>query len=204
VLTSVSEAVGTLTHDVADTLAPVESTVQPVLTSVSEAVGTLTHDVADTLAPVESTVQPVLTTHDAASTSAAAVSDTSTAQSDGPADTLLALATSLDTPIAAAGSPTATPASVPVQPSALTGDVIVVNDAPPPPADALFTGSQYTDYGVTLSSDIASPPQHAVPSTDTVSAEENLVPVVNDAQLQPAPGIVDTTHPIDSLGHPIL
>ena len=36
-----------LTHDVADMLAPVTTGAEPVLTTVSDAVGTLTHDVAD-------------------------------------------------------------------------------------------------------------------------------------------------------------
>jgi hypothetical protein len=84
--------------------------------------------------------------------------------------------------------------------------VIALNDAPTPPAHALFTGSQYTDYGVTLSSDIAIPPQHAVSPADSASAHDTLVPVVADAQKHapPPPEIVDTTHPIDHLGHAIL
>ena len=39
--------------------------------------------------------------------------------------------------------------------------MIDLNDAPPPPAHALFTGNQYTDYGVTMSNDTAVAPQHA-------------------------------------------
>jgi hypothetical protein len=84
--------------------------------------------------------------------------------------------------------------------------VIALNDAPAPPANALFTGSQYTDYGVTLSSDIAVPAQHAVSPTDTASAHESFVPVVADVQKSapPPPDIVDTTHSIDHLGHAML
>ena len=103
VLTTVSDTVGTLAHDVAGTLAPVEAAVQPVLTTVSDTVGTLTHDVAGAVAPVEAVVQPVLTivsdtvgtlTHDVAGNNASAVPDAGTGQAAGPADTLLALATS--------------------------------------------------------------------------------------------------------------
>jgi hypothetical protein len=134
-------------------------------------------------------------------------------QTAEPADTLLALATAIDEPIE--GSATTAPANVAtdvsnaataVGPTAIVGDVIALNDAPPPPANALFTGNQYTDYGVTLSSDIAVPPQHAVSPADTTSAHDTLVPVVADAQKHapPPPDIVDTTHPIDHLGHAIL
>jgi hypothetical protein len=263
VLTTVSDTAGTLTHDVAGTLAPVEAAVQPVLTTVSDTAGTLTHDVAGTLAPVEAAVQPVLAavtdtvgslSHDVshradasnvvsdtlasaapvldatepvlASAGAShsslatdllhsAVPDISTGQAVGPADTLLALATSTDAPIEVPGSATAAPAHVvmgtsnaaaTVHPIPIASDVIALNDAPTPPAHALFAGSQYTHYGVTLSSDIGVPPQHAVSPVDTASAHDTLVPVVADAQKHapPPPDIVDTTHPIDHLGHAIL
>jgi hypothetical protein len=139
------------------------------------------------------------------------VPDTSTGQAPGPADTLLALATATDAPIEVPGSATAAPANVvtgvsngaaAVDPTAIAGDVIALNDAPPPPANALFTGNQYTDYGVTLSSDIAVSPQHAASPADAASAQDTLVPVVADVQQHAPPP--DTTHPIDHLGHAIL
>jgi hypothetical protein len=264
VLTTVTDTMGTLTHDVAGTLAPVEAAVPPVLTTVTDTVGTLTHDVVGTLAPVEAAaVQPVLThvtdtvsapTHDGlhpatgnvaadalasaapvvnitepvlASTGVShsnpttdllhpAVADTSAGQAAGPADTLLALATATHAPIEVPGSAAAAPANAAtngsnaaaaVHPSAIAGDVIALNDASPPPAHALFTGSQYTDYGVALSSGVSvPPPQHAVSPADTTSAHDTLVPVVADAQKHapPPPDIVDTTHPIDHLGHAML
>jgi hypothetical protein len=144
-----------------------------------------------------------------------AIADTSAGQAAAPADTLLALATATDAPVEVPGSATAAPANAvtngsnaaaAVHPSAIAGDVIALNDASPPPAHALFTGTQYTDYGVTLSSDIGVPPQHAVSPADTASAHDTLVPVVADAQKHapPPPDIVDTTHSIDHLGHAIL
>jgi hypothetical protein len=262
VLTTVTDTVATLTHDVAGTSAPVEAAVQPALTTVTDTVATLTHHVAGTSAPVETAVQPVLThvtdtvsvpTHDVlhpadtgkvSETLASAVpvvdttepvlasagvshsnpttdllhpavADTGAGQAAGSADTLLAFATATDTPIGLPGSATAAPANVvtgasnaaaTVHPTAIAGDVIALNDAPAPPAHALFTGSQYTDYGVTLTSDIAVPPQHAVSPTDTTSPHDTLVPVVADAQKHapPPPDIVDTTHSIDHLGHALL
>ena len=42
------------------TIAPVEAAVQPVLTTVTDTVSTLSHDVVGTIAPVEAAVQPVL------------------------------------------------------------------------------------------------------------------------------------------------
>jgi hypothetical protein len=223
-LATVSDIAGTLTDDVAGTLAPVEAVVQPVLATVNDIAGTLTDDVAGTLAPVEAVVQPVLATvsdiagtltDDVGSTSKSPVPDTSTGQAAGPADTLLALATSPDAPIEALGSATAAPANVvtgtsdaaaPVHPTALAGDVIALKDAPTPPAHALFTGNQYTDYGVTLSSDIAFPPQHALSPAETVSAHDTLVSVVTEVQkhVPPPSDIVHTTLPIDHLGHAIL
>ena len=53
VLTTVTDTVGTLTDDVAGTIAPVMAAVQPVLTTVTDTVGTLTDDVAGTIAPVD-------------------------------------------------------------------------------------------------------------------------------------------------------
>jgi hypothetical protein len=226
--------VSSLTHDVAGTLAPVEAAVQPVLAAVTDTVGSLSHDVSHladasnvvsdglaSAAPVLDTTEPVLASAGASHSSPAtdllhsAVPDISTGQAVGPADTLLALATSTDAPIEVPGSATAAPAHVvmgtsnaaaTVHPIPIASDVIALNDAPTPPAHALFAGSQYTHYGVTLSSDIGVPPQHAVSPVDTASAHDTLVPVVADAQKHapPPPDIVDTTHPIDHLGHAIL
>jgi hypothetical protein len=258
VLTTVTDAVGTLTHDVTGAIAPVEAAVQPVLTTVTDTAGTLAKDVAGAIAPVEPAVQPVLTavsapTHDVlhpadtekvseglssagpvggttepvlasigSSHSSPAtdllhsvVPDTSIGQAAGPADILLALAPSTDAPIEVPGSATTAPANLvtgasnaatAVHPTAIAGDVIALNDAPTPPAHALFTGSHYTNYGVTLSSDIAVPPQHAASPADTAPVHDTLVPMVADAQKHapPPPDIVDTTHPIDHLGHAIL
>ena len=246
VLATVVDTVGTLSHDVAGTIAPVEAAVQPVLTTVTDTVGTLSHDVTGTIAPVEAGVQPVLTTvtdtgnvvsHAAANatpvvdttepvlTSAEAshgnpatdlsqpgVPDVSTGQAPGPADTLLALATATDAPIEVPGSTTAavtdvSHAAAAVHPIAIAGDVIALNDAPSAPANALFTGSQYTDYGIKLSSDVAVAPQQAVSPADAASAHDTLVPAVADVQKHapaPTPDIVDTTHPIDHLGHGMI
>jgi hypothetical protein len=183
----------------------VVDTTAPALTTTAAAVSHTTSDVS----------HPVDTGNVASATHPSAAPDTSTGQAPGPADTLLALATATDAPIELPGSATAAPANVvagasnaaaTVHPTAIAGDVIALNDAPAPPAHALFTGNQYTDYGVTLSSDIAVPPQHAVSPADTTSAHDTLVPVVADAQKHapPPPDIVDTTHPIDHLGHAIL
>jgi hypothetical protein len=178
-------------------------------------VGTPTNDVAGTIAPVEAG-QPALTTvTDTVGTLPSAAPDTSAGQAPGPADTLLALATATDGPIEVPGSATAALAKVAtdasnaaaaVHPTAIAGDVIALNDAPPPPANALFTGNQYTHYGVTLSSDIAAPPQHDVSPVDAAFAHDTSVPAVADVQKHapPPPDIVDTTHPIDHLGHAIL
>ena len=87
-----------------------------------------------------------------------------------------------------------------VDPTAIAGDVIALNDAPPPSDNALFTGTQYTDYGVTLSSDIAVPQQHAVSPADTASPQDALVVADVQQHAAPPPDIVDTTHPIDHLG----
>ena len=136
-------------------------------------------------------------------------------QASGPADTLLALATATDAPIEVPESATAAPANVvtdvsndaaAVDPTAIAGDVIALNDAPPPPANALFTGTQYTDYGITLSSDIAVPPQDAASPADAASAHDTSVPVVADSRntRHRLPTSWIRTHPIDHLGHAIL
>jgi hypothetical protein len=222
--------VGTLSSDVAGTIAPVEASVPPVLASVTDTVGTLSSDMAGTIAhgnvtsdtlpnagPVVDTSEPVLASAGASLSDPgtdllhSAVPDVSTGQAPGPADTLLALATATDAPIEVPGSTTAAPANVvtdvsnaaaAVHPTAIAGDVIALNDAPPPPANALFTGSQYTDYGIKLSSDVAVSPQQAVSPADAASAHDTSVPVIADLQQHapPPPEIVDTTHPIDHLG----
>jgi hypothetical protein len=147
-----------------------------------------------------------------------AVADASNGYNPGAADTLLALATTTDAPIELPGSTAvgssdaitsgSNGSSVAVlgHPSAIAGDVIAFNDAPAPPADALFSGSQYTSYGVALTSDITDPSQNAAPSADTASAHDVVVPVVAAAEKQavPPPDIVDTTHSIDHLGHAML
>jgi len=232
--TTVTDTAGTLPHNVAGTLAPVEAAVQPALTTVTDTASSLTKDASHpadagngvsnalaSAAPVVDTTEPVLASVGVSHSNPAtdplhsAVPDISTGQAAGPADTLLALATSSDAPIEVPGSATAAPANVgtgtsnaaaTVDPTAIVGDVIALNEAPAPPAHALFTGSQYTDYGITLSSDIAVPAQHAVSPTDTASAHEILVPVVADVQKNapPPPDIVDTTHSIDHLGHAML
>ena len=136
-------------------------------------------------------------------------------QASEPADTLLALATATDAPIEVPESATAAPANVAtdvsndaaaVDPAPVAGDVIALNDAPSPPANALFTGNQYTDYGITLSSDIAVPPQDAAPPADAASAHDTSVLAVADVQKQapPPPDIVDTNNPVDHLGNAIL
>ena len=186
--------------------------------SVSVSVSTPSHDVAhpadtgnvagDALAsaaPAVHTTEPVTTT-------AAALSNL-TSDVSHPADALLALATATDAPIEAPGPATAGPANVAtgvshaaasVDQTTTAGDVIALNDAPPPQANALFTGTQYTQYGVTLSSDVAVPAQHAASPTDAISAHDTSVPVVADVEQHapPSPDIMDTTHPIDH--HAIL
>jgi hypothetical protein len=214
---------------VVDTSEPVLATTAPAVSHVSH-VSHPTSDVshpADTgnvaihapanAAPVVDTSEPVLASAGVSHSNPAthllqpAVPDVSNGQAPGPADTLLALATATDAPIEVPGSATAAPANVAtdvsnaataVGPTAITGDVIALNDAPPPPAHALFTGNQYTDYGVTLSSDITVSPQHAASPANAASAQDTLVPVVADVQQHAPPP--DTTHPIDHLGHAIL
>jgi hypothetical protein len=256
VLTTVSDAASTLSHDVAAATAPVGAAVQPVLTTVSDAANTPSHDVAAATAPVEAAVQPALTTvSDAASTpnhdattepitvTAAAPSDptsdvshpassgasdapadaatvvnttespstTAVAPSDTasdvshPADTLLALATATDAPIQFPVSPTTAPAqaAAEVHPT-VAGDAIALQDAPPPPAaNALFNGNQYTQYGVALSSDGAGSAHDAVSSADAASAQHTSVSAVADVQqAPPPPDIVDPAHTTDH--HAIL
>jgi hypothetical protein len=212
--------------------APVVDSTEPVLATTAAAVSHPTSDVshpADTgnvashapanAAPVVDTTEPVLASAGVSHSNPVtdllqpAVPDTSTGQAPGPADTLLALATATNAPLEVPGSATAAPAKVvtdvsnvagAVHPTAIAGDVIALNDAPSPPANALFTGTQYTDYGVTLSSDVAVSPQHASPA-GAASAHDTSVPVVADVQQHAPPppaDIVDTTHSTDH--HAIL
>jgi hypothetical protein len=162
--------------------------------------------------PVAPAIEPVL---DSAGISASNLSthllqpdvdDTGSGQA-GPADTLLALATASDAPIEVPAGATAAPASAApgtsttADAAAITGDVIALNDAPQPPANVMFTGAQYTDYGVTLSSDIVVPQQPAVSPNDTASAHDSFVQVAGDVQQHaPSPPDLDTTHSIDHLG----
>jgi hypothetical protein len=185
--------------------APVVDTTAPALTTTAAAVSHTTSDVS----------HPTDTGNVASHTLPSAALDTGTGQAAGPAETLLALATSTDAPTGVPGSATAAPANVAtgasnaaasVHSTAITGDVIALHDASPPPAHALFTGTQYTHYGITLSSDTAAPPQHAASPANAASAHDTSVPVVADVQkhaLLP-PDNVDTSHPIDHLGHAIL
>jgi hypothetical protein len=226
-LATATDTVGTLSHDVAAAAAPVEAVVQPVLATATDTVGTLNHDVAAAAAPAEAVVQPVLATatatvgtlsHDAMTeplTSTAAISndltsDVSHPDSTGasdvshPADTLLALATATDAPIQLPVSPpTASAQPVPdIQPT-VAADVIALQNAPPPPANALFNGNEYTQYGVTLSSDVAPSPQGASSSADAASAQHTSVSAVADVQhAPPPPDTVDPAHITDH--HAIL
>jgi hypothetical protein len=227
VLATATDTVGTLNHDVAAAAAPAEAVVQPVLATATDTVGTLSHDVAAAAAPAEAVVQPVLATatatvgtlsHDAMTeplTSTAAISndltsDVSHPDSTGasdvshPADTLLALATATDAPIQLPVSPpTASAQPVPdIQPT-VAADVIALQNAPPPPANALFNGNEYTQYGVTLSSDVAPSPQGASSSADAASAQHTSVSAVADVQhAPPPPDTVDPAHITDH--HAIL
>jgi hypothetical protein len=68
------------------------------------------------------------------------------------------------------------------------GDVIALNDEPPPPENALHTGTEYTDYGVNLSSDSAVTPQDTGSSADAASASDTA---------PPPPEIVGTNQPTE-------
>jgi hypothetical protein len=229
-LTTVNDTVDTLTKDVLDTIAPVEAVVQPALTTATNTpahdasypadTGNVAADALASAAPVVDSTEPVFASAGVSQSNPTsdllhpAVADISADQASGPADTLLALATATDAPIEDPGSATAAPAdaemngsnaAAAVHPSAIGGDVIALNDASPPPAHALFTGSQYTDYGVTLSGN-AVPAQHATSPADAASTHDTSVPVIADVPQQsaPPPSIVDTTHTIDHLGHAML
>jgi hypothetical protein len=119
------------------------------------------------------------------------------------ADTLLALATAPDPPIQVPESATATPhhSAAPIY-SNVSGDVLALNDTPPSPADTLFTGTQYTQYGIALSSDATASPQPAYSPADATSAQHTSAPAAADFQQQP--DIVDPIHSTDHLAHAIL
>jgi hypothetical protein len=222
---------GTLTHDVVGTMATAETDVQPVLANATDSLSVPIHDVphsadsgnvaGDALGNPVDITEPVLgsiaQSHSNAATDSLqpVVADAGSDHSAGVAETLLALATATDAPIlisgsAAVGSSNAVTsgsnATAVGHSSAIAGDVIALNDASTPPENALFSGSQYTNYGVALSSDIAVPSQHAGLPADSVSAHDALVPAAADVEKQapPPPDIVDTTHPIDHLGHAML
>ena len=187
--------------------------------------GNVASDAPASAAPVvdaADTIEPVLTptaaapSHSTSDASDPAGPDTSSgsSQPSEPADTLLALATATDAPIEVPESATTVPADVAtdvsndaaaVDPAPVAGDVIALNDAPSPSENALYTGNQYTDYGVTLSSDIVVPPQDAASPTDAASAHDTSAPAVADQkQAPPPPDVVDTNNPVDHLGNAIL
>ena len=226
---------GNVASDALASAAPVVETIEPVLTPTAAAPSHPTSDASDpadtgnvasdalaSAAPVVETIEPVLTptaaapSHPTTDASDPAGPDTSSgSQAPGPADTLLALATATDAPIEVPESATAAPANVATDVSnnaaavdltPIAGDVIALNDAPSPSANALFTGNQYTDYGITLSSDIAVPPQDAASPADAASAHDTSVPAVADVQKQapPPPDILDMNNPVDHLGNAIL
>jgi hypothetical protein len=198
VLATATDTMGTLSHDVAAAAAPAEAVVQPVLATATATVGTLSHDAM---------TEPLTST---AAISNDLTSDVSHPDSTGasdvshPADTLLALATATDAPIQLPVSPpTASAQPVPdIQPT-VAADVIALQNAPPPPANALFNGNEYTQYGVTLSSDVAPSPQGASSSADAASAQHTSVSAVADVQhAPPPPDTVDPAHITDH--HAIL
>jgi hypothetical protein len=173
-------------------------------------------DALASAAPVVGTVEPVIASAGVSLSNPSAdplppdLEDTSPVPASGPADTLLALATATDAPIEAPAFATAAQASLEADApdaatagdaSPITGDVIALNDAPPPSENSLFSGTQYTEYGVTLTSDIVVPQQPIVAPTDTATAQDALVPVVGDVQQHaPSPTDTDTIPSIDHLG----
>jgi hypothetical protein len=225
VLAAATDTVGTLTHDVVAVAAPVEAAVQPALTTVSDAAGTLSHDAtiepmtvigtapsdpaSDLSRPANSgagdtlaNAAPVVQTTESPAITAVAPSDTASDVSH-PADTLLALANATDAPIQLPVSPTTAPAQTGADLHlTVAGDAIALQDAPPP-ANALFNGNQYTQYGVALSSDGAGSAHDAVSSADAASAQHTSVSAVADVQhAPPPPDIADPAHTTDH--HAIL
>jgi hypothetical protein len=68
------------------------------------------------------------------------------------------------------------------------GDVITLSDEAPPSENVLHTGTEYTDYGVSLSSDIVVPPQDTGSSPEPASAPDTAPPPLE---------IVDTNQPTE-------
>jgi hypothetical protein len=159
---------------------PVVETTEPAPTTTAAGVSDATSDVsdpADTGAVASDTLAdaaPVVEASEPApTTTAAAVSDPTSDVSD-PVDT-------------GTGASDAVADAAPVD--VASGDVIALNDEPPPPENALHTGTEYTDYGVNLSSDSAVAPQGTASSADATSASDTA----------PAPAeIVDTNQPTDT------
>jgi hypothetical protein len=209
---------GNLTSDALTSATPVVDTTEPVLSTTAAVpsnpasdqsqpadAGNVTSDTHPNEDSVVDTSEPVL--------SSAGVSlnnpgvdllhlagvDTATSQASGSADTLLALAT--DAPIEVPGSATSAAANAAaLDPVAVGGDVIALNDAPMSPINTLFTGTHYTEYGVTLSS-IAVQPENAGASAEAALTETSAPLVVDVSQHSPSPSeTVDTTHSIDHLG----
>jgi hypothetical protein len=202
VLAPVTDTVGVLSNEVAGTIAPVEAAAEPVLATVTDTVGNPSNEAAGTTAPVEAAAEPVLATVTDTVGNPSNVAAGTTAPVEAAAEPVTATdsASTLDNDAAIV-----TTDAPNVDPAAIAGDVIALSDAPPPPENALFTGNQYTDYGVTLSSDIAVPPQDAASPADAASVHDTSVPVVADQkQAPPPPDILDTTQPIDHLGHAML
>ena len=203
---------GNVASDALASAAPVVDAIEPVLTSTAAAPSHPTSDASDpadtgnVASDALASVAPVVDTAETGAHHNSCRAERSdhrrvtfdsagyqqrSSQASEPADTLLALATATDAPIEVPESATAAPADVAtdvsndaaaVDPAPVAGDVIALNDAPPPPANALFTGNQYTDYGVTLSSDIVVPPQDAASPTDAASAHDTSVPAVADSR----------------------
>jgi len=208
-----------LVGDAIPDAAPVADTTEPVLTTTPAVLSDSTSEVSPpadsgnltsgtlatnaSAAPGADITSPVLASTGDSLPATDLSPEGSTDQAAGPADTLLALATA-DAPIEvpqAATAPASDAASA--EPIAFEGDVIALDGAEQPPENALFTGTQYTDYGVTLSSNIEIPQQTAAASSaDAASTQDTAVPIAGSDVHQPAPApdVVDTTTPIDHLG----
>jgi hypothetical protein len=170
-----------------------------VLPTLGDTTDTLTKDVTHA-APADSASESVTTT--------VAAQGLPSSDASHQADTLLALATASEAPIQVPESTTAAPANTaaPIHSTEVAGDVIALHDAPTPPANTVFAGNQYTQYGITLSSDAAASPQHAASPADATSTQHISAPAVADVQQHaPTPAdIVDPTHSTDHLAHAIL
>jgi hypothetical protein len=215
IVARLGDTVDALAQDVT-TAAPFEGATQPFLSTVGNTADTLAQDVT-TAAPLEAATQPVDTvTRDAyvatpdfgASESLSTMfSGESLVDVSHEAETLMALASATEAPvqepsIMAAAADTA----LPILPIDVAGDVIALNDAPTPPANALFAGTQYTQYGITLSSDDAASAQHALSPATAASAQHFSAPALADVQQHAPlpPDIVDPNHSTDHIAHAIL